>query len=249
MPDLVVSLHDVSPLTQESCARMLEQLAELGVKQTSLLVVPNFHNEAPVSEHPEFQQWLSLKVAAGHEPVLHGYFHRRPSKPGDTLPGRFTTELYTAGEGEFYDLYCDEALKLLQRGLADFKFLPREISGFVAPAWLLGAGAREAIRLAGFRYTTSVGGVWMFKDDRRIPSRSLVWSTRSSWRQLASLGWNSSLARLLGRVGLLRIGIHPPDYRVGAVWAQIKTLVAGALETRTAVSYERFLERVSEGRK
>ena len=244
MPDLVVSLHDVSPLTQESCTRILEQLAEAGVRQTSLLVVPNFHGKAPVREHPEFQQWLSSQVAAGHEPVLHGYYHRRQSKPGDSPLTTFTTEFYTAGEGEFFDLQRDEALKLLKCGLATFKFLPRVISGFVAPAWLLGTEAREAVRLARFRYTTSVGGVWMFKDDRHIPSRSLVWSTRSSWRQIVSLGWNSSLAGLLRGAGLLRIGIHPPDYQVRAVWAQIKTLIARALETRTAVSYERFIEKV-----
>jgi len=81
MPDLVVSLHDVSPLTQETCTRILEQLAEAGVRQTSLLVVPNFHGKAPVREYPEFQQWLSSQVAAGHEPVLHGYYHRRLAKP------------------------------------------------------------------------------------------------------------------------------------------------------------------------
>jgi predicted deacetylase len=248
MPDLVVSLHDVSPVTQESCARILEQLAELGVTQTSLLVVPNFHGQASVSEHPEFQQWLSSKVAAGHEPVLHGYYHRRQSKPGDSPLAAFTTEFYTAGEGEFFDLDRDEALELLQRGLATFNFLPRVISGFVAPAWLLGSEAREAVRLARFRYTTSVGGVWMFRDNRRIPSRSLVWSTRSSWRQIVSLGWNSSLAGLLRGAGLLRIGIHPPDYQVRAVWAQITRLIARALETRTAVSYERFIEKISECR-
>ena len=248
MPDLVVSLHDVSPVTQESCTRILEQLAELGIRQTSLLVVPNFHGKAPVREHPEFQQWLISKVAAGHEPVLHGYYHRRQPKPGDSPLAKFTTEFYTAGEGEFFDLDRDEALKLLQRGLATFNFLPRVISGFIAPAWLLGTEAREAVRLARFRYTTSVGGVWTFKDNRRIPSRSLVWSTRSSWRQVVSLGWNSSLAGLLRGPGLLRIGIHPPDYQVRAVWAQITRLIARALETRTAVSYERFIEKISERR-
>ena len=248
MPDLVVSLHDVSPVTQESCARILEQLAEVGVRETSLLVVPDFHGKASVREHPEFQQWLSSQVAAGHEPVLHGYYHRRQSKPGDSPLATFTTEFYTAGEGEFFDLDRDEALKLLQRGLATFSFLPRGITGFVAPAWLLGSEAREAVRLARFRYTTSVGGVWMFKDNRRIPSRSLVWSTRSSWRQIVSLGWNSSLASVLRGAGLLRIGIHPPDYHVRAVWAQITRLIASALETRTAVSYERFIEKISECR-
>lgn len=249
MPDLVVSLHDVSPLTQESCTGILQQLAELGVSQTSLLVVPNLHSKAPVSAHPQFQHWLSLQIAAGHEPVLHGYFHRRPPKRGDSPLVKFTTQFYTDGEAEFYDIGRGEALGLLQRGLMDFQFLAREISGFVAPVWLLGSEAEEAVQCAGFRYTTSVGGVRVFKDGRRIPSRSLVWSTRSNWRRAMSLGWNYGLAGLLRGAGLLRIGIHPPDYRVGPVWAQIKTLVARALETRTAVTYERFVERASGAHK
>ena len=42
-PALVVSIHDVSPLTREAVACMLRDLNELRVDRTALLVVPNYH--------------------------------------------------------------------------------------------------------------------------------------------------------------------------------------------------------------
>src|SRR6516225_9964840 len=41
MKSLVVSLHAVSPLTRTLCESILAQLQELGIRQTSLLVIPN----------------------------------------------------------------------------------------------------------------------------------------------------------------------------------------------------------------
>src|SRR3954454_438938 len=40
---LVVSIHDVCPSTRETCAAILSDLAALGLRQCSLLVVPDHH--------------------------------------------------------------------------------------------------------------------------------------------------------------------------------------------------------------
>ena len=117
MKSLVVSLHDVSPLTQTLCESILAQLLELGVRQTSLLVIPNHHRQAPITQDSSFRSWLARKVDADHEPVLHGYFHQRQRKGDDSLFSRLTTEIYTAGEGEFFDLSAEEASDRLQSGL------------------------------------------------------------------------------------------------------------------------------------
>src|SRR3954471_8514141 len=102
MPALVVSVHDVSPLTQPDCERILRDLAEAGVAVTSLLVIPDHHRHAPVAAAPHFQRWLIDQVLRGHEPVLHGYHHSRGPRRGETFRDVWTTRLYTAGEGEFY---------------------------------------------------------------------------------------------------------------------------------------------------
>jgi uncharacterized protein len=242
MKSLVVSLHDVSPLTQTLCDSILAQLLELGVRQTSLLVIPNHHQKAPIAQDSSFRNWLARKVDADHEPVLHGYFHQRQRKGEESLFSKLTTEIYTAGEGEFFDLSAAEASDRLQSGLEDLAFLPRKVVGFIAPAWLLSAGSEIAVRSLGFRYTTQLSCVRIFDRSGEVRSRSLVWSTRANWRAVMSLAWNRGLAITIAQAPLIRIAIHPPDVRHPAVWRQIRQLVAGMSQGRECVSYEKFVE-------
>jgi len=245
MKSLVVSLHDVSPLTQTLCESILTQLLELGVRQTSLLVIPNHQRQAPITQDASFRSWLARKVDADHEPVLHGYFHQRQRKGEDSLFSRLTTEIYTAGEGEFFDLSAGEASDRLQSGLEDLAFLPRKVAGFIAPAWLLGAESEIAVRKLGFRYTTRLSCVQIFGRAGEVRSRSLVWSTRASWRALMSLAWNRGLAITTAQAPLIRIAIHPPDVRHPAVWRQIRQLVTRMSQGRECVSYQKFVETCS----
>jgi predicted deacetylase len=172
---------------------------------------------------------------------LHGYFHARNPKSSDAGIVKFTNQIYTAGEGEFYDLDRPEASRRLRQGLSDLEFLERPITGFVAPAWLLGLEAEAAVRQVGFRYVTTVGSVNVFDGVHRYASRSLVWSTRSSWRQVASLAWNQSLISRLQGKALLRIGIHPTDREIAMVWSQVRSMIESALEDRRPLSYEKFI--------
>ena len=242
MKSLVVSLHDVSPLTQTLCESILAQFQELGIRQTSLLVIPNHHRQAPITQDSSFRSWLARKVDADHEPVLHGYFHQRERQGRDSLFSGLTTEIYTAGEGEFFDLSMVEASDRLQRGLDDLAFLPRKVVGFVAPAWLLSAEAEIAVRKLDFRYTTRLGCVQIFGRSDEVRSRSLVWSTRANWRAVMSLAWNRGLAIATAEAPLIRIAIHPPDLLHAAVWRQIRQLVAGIRQGRECVSYEKFVD-------
>jgi uncharacterized protein len=244
MKSLVVSLHDVSPLTQVWCEEILAQLGQLGIGKTSLLVIPNHHRRAPLAENPGFQSWLARMIEAGHEPVLHGYFHQRKKQNADSLWTKWTTEIYTAGEGEFFDLSTEEASTRAQRGLEDLAFLRRKVVGFIAPAWLLGANAEIAIRKLGFLYTTRLGRVRNFDRSADIRSQSLVWSTRAPWRAMTSLWWNRSLAFSLARSPLIRIGIHPSDLQNGAVWEQVRCLTADIRRSRDCLTYAEFVENL-----
>jgi predicted deacetylase len=242
MKSLVVSLHDVSPLTRTLCEEILAQLQQLGIRQTSLLVIPNHHQRAPVTGDSAFRRWLVQKVEAGHEPVLHGYFHQRQKRSTDSFLASLKTQIYTGGEGEFFDLTTEEASIRVQRGLKDLSFLPRKVVGFIAPAWLLGANAEMAIRELGFLYTTRLGRVQTFSGLPDLRSQSLVWSTRARWRALASLAWNRCLALRVARAPLIRIGIHPPDLENPVVWQQVQRLANAASRGRDCVSYEKFVE-------
>jgi predicted deacetylase len=244
MKSLVVSVHDVSPLTQTLCEEILVQLRQLGIDQTSLLVIPNHHRRAPISEDFAFQRWLTQKVESGHEPVLHGYFHQRQKQAADSFRAKLTTEIYTAGEGEFFDLSAAEASRRAERGLEDLTFLQRKIAGFIAPAWLLGARSESAIRQLGFLYTTRIGKVLTFGRTVDIRSQSLVWSTRAQWRATVSLAWNRCLAFRLAGASLLRIGIHPSDLQHPHVWKQVRRLAGETSHCRECVSYEKFVDQL-----
>lgn len=240
---LVVSVHDVSPLTRDVVVRMLDDLSAAGVERMPLLVIPNHHKKAPIGEDAVFSEWLKT-AAQRHEIVLHGYFH---SRPGDGAEGWWKsaiTEHYTAGEGEFYDLPEGEALSRLQRGKRDLAATGLFPKGFIAPAWLLGSEAEAAVKSAGFDYTTRLRSFKDLVSGRETFSQSLAWSVRAGWRRVLSLCWNALLARRLRGAPLLRIGVHPPDWQHGRIRRQALGLIRAALAGRDAMTYEDWLAQL-----
>lgn len=238
---VVVSIHDVSPVTWDRTREILGDLEASGVDAVSLLVIPDHHGKGTVSACEGFGEWLAGRVSRGDEAVQHGYFHRREARAADGLAKRVVTESYTAGEGEFFDVDYDEALEKLRRGRAELAACGVRAEGFIAPAWLLGARAEEAVKAEGFDYTTRIAVVRDFKSGRDFPSRSLVWSVRAGWRRVCSLAWNHTLAAAVGGAPLCRIGIHPPDWDHGAIRRQILSLTRGMLAGRRAMTYQQWL--------
>jgi predicted deacetylase len=249
MKSLVVSVHDVSPSTRAVCDRMLDALARLGVVRTSLLVIPNHHHHGHFLDDPAFCRWLASRATAGHEIVIHGYFHQRAAREGEDLRDRFVTQVYTAHEGEFYDLSQAEAADLLGRAKSDFARFRAEYApgvptpvGFIAPAWLLGAEAEAAVREAGFGYTTRLTTFDNLRTGEVTRSQSLVYSPRNAWRRVVSRGWNAWLSRRLRGNPLLRIGLHPPDFQFPTLWRQIERIVTSARQERSDQTYAAWLE-------
>ena len=241
---LVVSIHDVSPQTRARTQAILDDLAHAGCPCVSLLVIPDHHHRGRIDEVPGFANWIVAQQVHGHETVLHGFFHQREKTGRESLRMRLVTEHYTAGEGEFLDLGREVALERLRRGIRAFEHCGLGIpSGFIAPAWLLGVEAQEAVKMAGFRYTTRIGEVIDLQRNQEYRSRSLVWSVRAGWRRLASLAWNRSLLALALRESLLRIGIHPPDWDHAAIRSQILGSVRAALAGRRAMTYDGWTAR------
>jgi predicted deacetylase len=238
---LVVSLHDVSPHTRENCEQALTALDRLGVKQCSLLVIPDHHHRGHFLADPAFCAWLKAQADYGHEIVIHGYYHQRERRSVESTVQKLTTRFYTADEGEFYDLDRPSAAALVQAARADFQKLGLDPSGFIAPAWLLSREAEAVLRDCGCEYTTRLGSVLDLRHARLHPSQSLVWSVRSAWRRKLSLAWNALLFRRLAGHPLLRISIHPVDAKHRAIWAQITSLLAWALSDRIPLTYQNWL--------
>ncbi|MBX9577043.1 MAG: polysaccharide deacetylase family protein [Chthoniobacterales bacterium] len=248
-PSLVVSIHDVAPSTQATVQEMIDDLKKSGVSCCSLLVIPHYHEKELLTTAPAFVTWLQEKQKEGHEIVLHGWSHLRPAALHERLWTRWMTQHYTRGEGEFYDLRYDEARAKLKLGKAELEtagFDVQKISGFIAPAWLLSKEAERAVVDENFFYTTRLHGVI---DLRKKPpgfyrSQSMVYSVSSGWRRQVSLIWNEFLFRCAEQREwpLLRLGLHPPDWKFCQIRKHALAAVSRAVMKRSVMTYFQWMQ-------
>jgi predicted deacetylase len=206
-----------------------------------VLVVPDYHHQGASMQDRQFVAALRELEAAGHEIVIHGYFHERPRRESESVFDKFVTQVYTNGEGEFYDLGYDEALRRIKSAREEFCATGLTPRGFVAPAWLLSAPAERAARDAEMEYTTRLRTVVDLRSGETFPARSIVYSVRNTWRRATSLTWNAALGRALKHQPLLRVSIHPADYSHPSVWRQIVDLIRSANGTRRVTTYQDWI--------
>lgn len=242
VPGLVVSIHDVSPGTRDVVEIMIADLAKVGVTKTALLVIPNPHHQGASLEDQGFVQWLTDLEKAGHEVIVHGYYHFREKKAQEGAMTKWVTRHYTAGEGEFFDLKENEAEPLLTRALAEFQAAGFAPKGFIAPAWLMGWDAELAVRSRGFDYTTRIASVSDLKANLVYHSRSLVYSVRAFWRRQVSLLWNSFVLYRVRYWPLVRVGLHPPDWKYPLIQKHALGSIRRALKQRPVMTYWEWLE-------
>ena len=242
-PALIVSLHDVSPFTYAACARIVPQLEALGVTRLSLLVIADHHHRGHFAADSEFCDWLRANAAAGHEIVTHGYYHQRERLPQESAMQRITTRVYTADEGEFYDIEKEQARARVKRANEELRAAGLSPRGFIAPAWLLSREAESALCELGCEYTTRLGVITDLKTGRTYASQSICWSVRSGWRRAASRLWNALLFHRLAANPLLRVAVHPVDIEQKSIWHQIRGLISRALQTREPLTYFEWLSR------
>jgi predicted deacetylase len=243
---LVVSVHDIAPSNREIIEPLLSRLARLGVRVSSLLVVPHYHHQQLIAEDRDFVSWLRDVEADGHEIVIHGYFHERERRVGENLRDRVVTRFYTQGEGEFFDIGYDEAFRRITRAHEVFKEAGITPRGFIAPAWLLSAEGERAARDAGMEYTTRLRTVRDLRSGQTFPARSLVYSVRNNWRRVTSLLWNRVLLQATRENTLLRLSIHPPDCRFPVIWEQIERFIREMTEARTPTTYRDWIAEQRE---
>ena len=239
---LVLSVHDVAPATFNECRQIVAAMAKLGIRRCSMLVVPHYHHGTKSTEDADFVRWLRDLEVDGHEIVIHGYFHLRAERPGGNMLDNFITRHYTRGEGEFYDLTYDEALRRITTARDDFLAAGLTPHGFIAPAWLLNAEGERAARDCEMEYTTRLTEVKDMRTSRSHYSRSLVYSTSSATRRFTSLTCNGVFARTMKRNPLVRLSTHPPDILAPTIWAQIEGLARGFSSTHTATTYADWVQ-------
>lgn len=209
---LMLVLHDVAPETWVDYRPFVQAVDALGDIPISWLVVPDFHRRNRLDDHPEFCRMLDGRLARGDELVLHGYHHADEAPPPRAPRDWFMRRVFTH-EGEFYPLDEAEAARRLQRGIELFARLQWPLHGFVAPAWLLGPGARRALATTGLTYTSDPGHFYLLPDYAPIDAPGLVWSARSAWRRGISRVISEQMLNRHRQAPVLRLGLHPVDMR------------------------------------
>jgi predicted deacetylase len=233
---LCIAVHDVAPATWSQCATLLGMLDEFGAPPATLLVVPDYHHRGRADADVGFRRAIEDRLARGDEVALHGYFHLDdgppPRTPGDWLRRRHLT----ASEGEFAALNAAQAGARIADGLGMFEHLGWPVRGFVAPAWLLGAGARAALRRTTLHYTSTHTHLEVPSTQLRVPAPVISASTRSGWRRWASRHWLAAARRAHADAPLLRVALHPADARHPDMLDAWRSLLRTLLATREALT-------------
>ena len=247
-PMLCVSIHDVAPATWDECVRLVQALRSVADIPLSWLVVPHYHQQAherPGDDAP-LRAGLDAAIARGDELVLHGYTHLDTERQAGGMRERFLRGVYTRSEGEFSALAADEARRRIGLGLEWFRARGWQSPGFVAPAWLLGEGAWQALPEFGFSYTTSFTRFHLLQEKTSIFAPSIVYTARNRTGRALSPLAGSLAARLLERAPLMRLSLHPPDVRHPHLVAHAQRLVERLLASHVAVTKAACAQQLRE---
>jgi uncharacterized protein len=236
---LCVSIHDVAPQTWPQCRQLLAAIADVADIPVTLLVVPRYHR-LPLRETADYEQELERRLAHGDELALHGYLHLDEGPPPRTPTERFLRQVYTKREGEFAALDAFEARRRIAQGMKWFAERQWPVAGFVAPAWLLGHGAWQALRDFPFLYTTTLRCFHLLPQRLTLSSPSLVYAARNAAGRLMSRCRNAWLMYWLQEAPLIRLGLHPADAAYPELLDDSRRLLERLLQTRKAATKAGF---------
>lgn len=236
---LLLAIHDVGPRFEAEVERLRDHLgrhADPG--KIALLVVPNHWGEAPITPGSAFATRLRGWAQEGAEIFVHGWFHKDTQVHRARI-ARVKAQYMTAGEGEFLGLNRTAARAVMHRGKVLLEdIIGRRVAGFVAPAWLYGPGAIDALADCDFALAEDHWKVWQ-PGTGEVVSRSpvLTWASRSPGRIASSLLAARALPPMLCAARVMRVGVHPGDTGVPELMTSIDRTVAGLVRSRVVARY------------
>ncbi|HEX7852211.1 MAG TPA: polysaccharide deacetylase family protein [Sphingobium sp.] len=244
---LLLSIHDVGPRFASEVDRHADRMAAAGVdNRYAMLVVPNHWGKAPLAGS-DFGTRLRDWAAAGVEMFVHGWFHRDEAQHGSSAD-RFRAKHMTAGEGEFLGLDRAEASRRMADGRKLIEdIIGRPVAGFIAPAWLYGDGAREALKDNGFAIAEDHMRVWSPSSSDRVLARGpvITWASRSKSRIASSLLAAKALRWVLKASPIVRVAVHPGDVHVDALNRSIDRTIQSFTNSHRPGRYSDLLERAA----
>jgi predicted deacetylase len=236
---LLASIHDVSPRFESEVDRLVDLLGRHVGSRLAMLVVPNHWGDAPVVAGSAFAARLRGWADSGVEMFLHGFTHRDEARHDRS--NRLRARYLTAGEGEFLGLAKAEASARIGEGRKLIEDINgRAIAGFIAPAWLYGRGAHEALREAAMPIAEDHFRVWSPATGRQLARGPVItWASRTRPRLASSLAAAAVLRQ--APMAVLRIGVHPPDVHHASLVSSIEKTFRIASRGRNAGRYADLL--------
>jgi predicted deacetylase len=227
----LLSIHDVWPGNFPLVGTYLARLRSLGAQRIALLVVPAYHGAEPMDRSREFISWLREESAAGTELFLHGYHHamietvRGAEFRGRRgAYGRWVNRNLVAREAEFCGLPAGESLRLLDLGLASWARTGLPLAGFVAPTWH-GTPDPEVMKGRGIPLRETRFRLERLADGRARFAPPLAWDQSRPDRGPVLAGGDPWL-RLLLRLPLIKVAIHPGDFEGRGALAVLESVFA-----------------------
>ena len=239
---LVVSVHDVSPVTEPQVRWLLGRLDAMGVRRRVLKVIPNQDDAADLRHFPDLVALLRTEVERGSEIVLHGFTHAQEGplrgRPWDVM----RAAIFAAGQAEFASLGGSGMRRRIGVGLQLLHELGLEARGFCAPAWLASPGLTDALREAGVDYAVWLTGIDDLARSRRVRVLPVGYLGSGGLQEaLAQVGGLLTLA-LAGRGPHLRVVLHPQGAETSG-HAERALRLAAALAARWPVgTYTELLD-------
>jgi predicted deacetylase len=172
---------------------------------------------------------------------VHGWFHRdEVAHSGLT---RFKARHMTAGEGEFLGLSAAEAGRRMAEGKALLEdIIGRPAVGFVAPAWLYGPGAMEALAASGFALAEDHMRVWEPASGAALARGPVItWASRTALRTASSLAFATLGRTVLQPLETVRIAVHPGDLSKDAILKSIDRTLRAFAMARSVSRYSSLL--------
>lgn len=240
---LIVSIHDVSPRFEAEVDQLREILAaEVDEARLALLVIPDHWQQSRIVAGSPFARRLRLWAEQGNEIFLHGWFHRDTTNHAGRM-NRFRATCMTAREGEFLGLDRTTAHCRLRDGrdlLQDI--IGRPVAGFVAPAWLYGRGAIEALAELQFPLAEDHLKVWHPPTGQVLARGPVInWASRSQNRIRASVAFAAAARRLLNNLPRVRLAVHPGDTGVADLRLSIARTLSHFAKRRRTGNYAELL--------
>lgn len=239
---LLVSIHDVGPRFSAEIETLAESLTRwLGGPTFAMLVVPNHWGGSPLAGDPAFAGRLREWAGAGVEMFVHGWFHRDETRHSGFA--RLKAQHMTAGEGEFLGLSAAEAAQRMADGKSLVEdIIGRPAAGFVAPAWLYGSGAMDALAASGFALAEDHLRVWSPRTGATLARGPVItWASRSTMRTASSLAFAALARTTMQPLRNVRVAVHPGDVTKASIVTSIERTLHDFTSSHVASRYSSLL--------